>query len=187
MCAVFARSRIAARRRPVTGESKPPPARSLPLLTTTASCRRCGSVDIVKNGRNRYGNQQYHCKACGAYGVLESQVRYTEAQKEQILRAYQERVILRGLRRLYGVSIGTVLKWIPKKPLFSPPGRRDPTPGRGRGRPGSGRAVQLGRAEGPEGLDVDGPMSAPSTGRGLRRGRPKGSHRLEAWGGHPGS
>jgi glycosyltransferase involved in cell wall biosynthesis len=52
---------------------------------------------------------------------------------------------------------------------------------------GSGRAVQLGRAEGPEGLDVDGPMSAPSTGRGLRRGRPKGSHRLEAWGGHPGS
>jgi len=36
-------------------------------------------------------------------------VRYTEAQKEPILRAYPERVSLRGLHRLYGVSIGTVL------------------------------------------------------------------------------
>ena len=77
--------------------------------TRTYRCRRCGSVDIVQNGRNRYGNQQYHCKACGAYGVLEPKVRYTEAQKEQILRAYPERVSLRGRPRLYGVSIGTVL------------------------------------------------------------------------------
>jgi transposase-like protein len=77
--------------------------------TRTYRCRRCGSVDIVQNGRNRYGNQQYHCKACGAYGVLEPKVRYTEAQKEQILRAYPERVRLRGGPRLYGVSIGTVL------------------------------------------------------------------------------
>jgi transposase-like protein len=87
--------------------------------TRTYRCRRCGSLDIVKNGRNRYGNQQYHCKACGAYGVLEPKVRYTEAQKER-LRAYQERVSLRGLHRLFGVSIGTVLKWIQKKPLPSP-------------------------------------------------------------------
>ena len=47
-------------------------------------------------------------------------MRYTEAQKEQILRAYQERVSLRGLHRLYGVSIGTVLRWIQKKPPLSP-------------------------------------------------------------------
>jgi transposase-like protein len=77
--------------------------------TRTYRCRRCGSGDIVKNGRNRYGNPQYPCKACGAYGVLEPKVRYTEAQKEQILRAYPERVRLRGRPRLYGVSIGTVL------------------------------------------------------------------------------
>jgi len=77
--------------------------------TRTYRCRRCGSGDIVQNGRNRYGNPQYPCKACGAYGVLEPKVRYTEAQKEPILRAYPERVSLRGLHRLYGVSIGTVL------------------------------------------------------------------------------
>jgi len=56
--------------------------------TRTSRCRRCGSGDIVQNGRNRYGNQQYPCKACGAYGVLELKGRYMEAQKEQILRAY---------------------------------------------------------------------------------------------------
>jgi hypothetical protein len=39
-------------------------------------------------------------------------VRYTEAPKEPILRAYAERVRLRGLHQLYGVSIGTVLRWI---------------------------------------------------------------------------
>jgi IS1 family transposase len=71
--------------------------------TRTYRCRRCGSVDIVQNGRNRYGNQQYHCKACGAYGVLEPKVRYTEAQKEQILRAYQERVRLRVASAVWGL------------------------------------------------------------------------------------
>jgi transposase-like protein len=73
--------------------------------TRTYRCRRCRSVDIIQNGRNRYGNQQYHCKACGAYGILEPKVRYTEVQKEPILRAYQERVSLRGLHQLYEVSI----------------------------------------------------------------------------------
>ena len=98
-------------------------------------------------------------------------MRYTEAQKEQILRAYQERVSLRGLHRLYGVSIGTVLRWIQKKPPLSP-GSRDLAAGRGRGRPGS----FVGRKD-----------RKVSAGRGLRRGRPKGSHLSEALEGHPGS
>jgi transposase-like protein len=144
--------------------------------TRTYRCRRCGSGYIVKNGRNRYGNPQYPCKACGAYGVLEPKVRYMEAQKEQILRAYQERVSLRGLHRMYGVFIGTVLRWIQKSRL-SPPGSRDLAAGRGRGRPGS----FVGRK------DRKVWMSAHSTGHGLRRGRPKRSHRSEALGSHPGS
>ena len=83
--------------------------------TWTYRCRRCGSRNIVQNGRNRYGNQQYHCKACGASGVLEPKGRYTEAQKEPILRAYPEGVRLGGGPRLDGVSIGTV-----RKPPLSP-------------------------------------------------------------------
>jgi hypothetical protein len=44
---------------------------------------------------------------------LEPKVRSTEAQKEPIWRAYPERVRLRGRPRLYGVSMGTVLKPLP--------------------------------------------------------------------------
>jgi len=50
--------------------------------TRTSRCRRCGSGDIVQKGRNRYGNPQYPCKACGASGVLEPKGRSPEAPKE---------------------------------------------------------------------------------------------------------
>lgn len=33
-------------------------------------CRDCDSENIVKNGRNRYGNQQYLCKDCQSSRVL---------------------------------------------------------------------------------------------------------------------
>ncbi|MXZ21016.1 MAG: hypothetical protein F4Y84_10520 [Caldilineaceae bacterium SB0665_bin_25] len=33
--------------------------------TITYSCRVCGSTNIVRNGINRLGQQQYHCKDCG--------------------------------------------------------------------------------------------------------------------------
>ena len=35
------------------------------------SFRKCQSGDLVKNGTNASGSSQYHCKAYGAYGVLE--------------------------------------------------------------------------------------------------------------------
>lgn len=38
--------------------------------TKTYRCRVCDSENIVKNGTNRYGNQQYWCKDCGARRVL---------------------------------------------------------------------------------------------------------------------
>jgi transposase-like protein len=57
--------------------------------TITYCCRRCGSTNIVRNGHNRCGNPQYHCKACGGgYGVLQPKIRYREEEKENILRAY---------------------------------------------------------------------------------------------------
>jgi transposase-like protein len=32
-------------------------------------CKKCGSTNIVKNGRTATGQQQYHCRACGVYTV----------------------------------------------------------------------------------------------------------------------
>ena len=40
---------------------------------------------------------------------------YTQERKEEILRAYQERSSLRGLRRTFGVSPTTVISWLKKR------------------------------------------------------------------------
>lgn len=53
-------------------------------------------------------------KDCGPLGVWNPKVRYLEAQKEQILKAYPERTSLRAIRRIFGVSIPTVRRWIQK-------------------------------------------------------------------------
>ncbi|MCX7840742.1 MAG: IS1 family transposase [Anaerolineae bacterium] len=86
----------------------------------TYRCTHCHSDQIVKNGHNPQGKQQYRCKACGRGGVLNPTVRYSEQQKEQILATYRERPSLRGIERIYGVARQTVARWL-KKALTLPP------------------------------------------------------------------
>jgi len=80
----------------------------------TYRCTHCHRDQIVKNGRNPQGKQQYRCKACGRGGVLNPTVRYSDAQKEQILAAYTERSSLRGIARTFGVARQTVAAWLKK-------------------------------------------------------------------------
>ena len=80
--------------------------------TTTYSCRRCGSININKNGTNKCGNAQYHCKECGAYLALEPKSGYSAAQKTQVLAGYQERMSLRGIQRVFPIWRQTVMKWL---------------------------------------------------------------------------
>jgi len=89
-------------------------------------CRSCQSEDIVKNGRNVCGNQQYRCKDCGACKVLEPTARYSDERKEEIMRAYQERSSLRGISRTFGVSRPTVAAWLKKTPAAARGGGRTP-------------------------------------------------------------
>lgn len=86
--------------------------------TVTHRCRNCGSEDIVKNGKNRYGSQQFKCKDCGKQAVLNPSVGYSEAKKEEILSAYKERPSMRGIERIYGVSRLTLAKWLKKSPAL---------------------------------------------------------------------
>jgi len=73
--------------------------------TIVYSCRICGSQNIVKNGHNVDGNQQFWCKDCGKRGVLEPKNSYSAEQKDQILAAYAyERSSMRGIQRTFGVS-----------------------------------------------------------------------------------
>ena len=40
---------------------------------------------------------------------------YSDEEKERILRAYRERGSFRGVERIFGVSRGTVLRWLKKR------------------------------------------------------------------------
>ncbi len=84
--------------------------------TYTYLCPHCASRNIVKNGHNAQGKQQYRCKACGKSGVLNASERYTLAQKEQILNAYYERPSMRGIERIFGVARQTLASWLKKSP-----------------------------------------------------------------------
>ena len=78
----------------------------------TYKCRECGSSNITRNGTNRCGSAQYHCKDCGVYRVLKPKRKYTPEDKETILRAYRERASLRGLERIFKVARQSVARWL---------------------------------------------------------------------------
>jgi transposase-like protein len=71
-------------------------------------------LNIIKNGRNAKGKQQYRCQACGKSGVLNPRVPYPEAEKEKILAAYHERPSMRGIERMFGVARQTLASWLKK-------------------------------------------------------------------------
>jgi transposase-like protein len=72
---------------------------------------------MVRNGRAPDGRQRYVCRDCGRRSrETPRSPAYSADERETILRAYQERASLRGLRRVFGVSRTTVSGWLKKKP-----------------------------------------------------------------------
>jgi len=80
--------------------------------TTKFTCRSCGSANTIRNGTNKCGNPQYHCKDCGVYRVVKPKQRHSEETRKQVLGAARERVSLRGIERIFRVCRQTVAKWI---------------------------------------------------------------------------
>ena len=80
----------------------------------THACPHCGSSKLVKNGRDYKGAQKFHCKACGRYGTVNAQAGYTASTHQLIQRAVSERLSLRGIERLFGISRRTVHRWLEK-------------------------------------------------------------------------
>ncbi len=78
----------------------------------THRCPKCGSTNMVKNGREYKGSQKYHCKTCASYGTLNAQRGYAEATRQQVKRAVLERVSWRGLERVWGISRRTLAAWM---------------------------------------------------------------------------
>ena len=79
-------------------------------------CENCGSIDIVKNGKNATGQQRYKCNDCGVTRVLDSLHKVDQVDLAQVERTYQERNSFRSTARIFGVSHVTVQRWLKKKP-----------------------------------------------------------------------
>lgn len=86
------------------------------MVTIQLTCCHLGSENIVRNGMTSNGKQRFLCKDCAKRSRQDPQPNgYTEEQREEILRAYQERSSLRGLARTFGVSRNTVSSWLKKR------------------------------------------------------------------------
>jgi transposase-like protein len=87
------------------------------MVTINLKCRHYSSDNLVRNGQTRNGKQRYHCNDCGRSSRDNPQPNgYSQQQREEILRAYEERSSLRGLTRTFGVARNTVSSWLKKKP-----------------------------------------------------------------------
>jgi len=78
-------------------------------------CPKCDSANVVKNGKNSAGSQQFLCKDCGKSAVLYPKYQRSEAEKAQILSTYHERPSMRGVARLYHLSRNTLKSMLKKK------------------------------------------------------------------------
>ena len=54
------------------------------MIRQTFTCRKCESTDIVKNGHNASGSQQYRCNSCNSYGVLQpKRMRKADTERDE--------------------------------------------------------------------------------------------------------
>ncbi len=86
------------------------------MVTIKLRCRHCDSANIVRNGLTTNGKQRFLCHDCRRRSRVNPQPNgYTDEEREEILRAYEERSSLRGLSRTFGVSRNTVSSWLKKR------------------------------------------------------------------------
>ncbi len=72
--------------------------------------------DLVKNGRNTAGNQQYLCKHCRTYFIETKNTpfyrsRLKQHQVELICRLSQEKISMRGVSRVTGHHLATIARY----------------------------------------------------------------------------
>jgi transposase-like protein len=80
------------------------------------TCRRCGSVHLRKNGRTPSGQQKFHCKACNAYGTLDTLDHQRHLKRATVEKLSLERLSQRAIARTTGLSRMTVAAILKKKP-----------------------------------------------------------------------
>jgi insertion element IS1 protein InsB len=79
-------------------------------------CIKCKGSQIKKNGHSKYGKQNYQCLECKKQFIGEAK-RINVEDKEVIGKLLLERITLRGICRVMGISIRWLLYYI--KELYS--------------------------------------------------------------------
>lgn len=85
------------------------------MITEARTCHECHSSNLVRNGKNRVGNQRYKCKDCGVTRVLDSRLPTRQLDPAVLERTYLERNSLRATGRIFGISHVTVFQHLKKK------------------------------------------------------------------------
>jgi insertion element IS1 protein InsB len=68
-------------------------------------CPRCQSAKIKKNGKTHYGKQNHRCKSCGRQFVQDNRHTIGGAIKGLVEQALKERLSLRAICRIFGLSL----------------------------------------------------------------------------------
>ncbi len=68
-------------------------------------CPDCYSCKIKKNGRTHYGKQNHKCKICQRQFVLNNVHTVEADRRDRIKKALKERISLRGICRIFDVSL----------------------------------------------------------------------------------
>ena len=68
-------------------------------------CPDCHSCNIKKNGYTHYGKQNHKCKLCNRQFVLNNDHTVKSDRRDRIKKALKERISLRGICRIFEVSM----------------------------------------------------------------------------------
>jgi insertion element IS1 protein InsB len=101
------------------------------MITHTICCRRCQSERLVRNGSVK-GRAKYRCRACGYSGYFDTRQTARQQRRQQIERLLSERLSLRAIARLVGVTAPTVSSVLKKSRLPATHSPDDESSGRTR-------------------------------------------------------
>ncbi len=86
------------------------------VLSVEIRCPDCDSPRVIRHGTTPQATQRFRCKDCKRTFINPADQRgYSQAFKEQMLAAYQERASLRGISRVFKISRNTLTQWLKQK------------------------------------------------------------------------
>ena len=85
------------------------------MASVTITCPHCESGQTVHFGRTTNGYPRYRCNGCMRTFSDAPERGHTEEFKARVLAAYEERMSMRGIARVFHISRNTLTLWLKEK------------------------------------------------------------------------